>query len=199
VDAVRYWCALLAVISVPPAIAYWFVVHPLVDVWRRLGKVTTFTVMFVMFVAMMYGLWTVRDVLLAIEYGADWRLWAPAVACYGLAAWIQMRIKKQLTFRVLAGAPELDADGKGGKLMSGGLYARMRHPRYVAVILGTIAWALFTNYLAMYVLVPVTVVGLLLVVTIEERELARRFGEEYARYRETVPMFIPRFGANASG
>ena len=100
------------------------------------------------------------------------------------------------TFSVMAGAPELAAGGKGGKLLSEGLYARMRHPRYVAVILGVTAWALFTNYLVMYLLIPLTTIGLLLVASLEERELARRFGDEYADYRRRVPMFVPRFGTD---
>lgn len=195
-DAVRYWLALLSVISIPPAIVYWLIVHPFVHVWRRVGKATTFSLMFVIFVGSMYGLWTIRDRLLATEFGTDWKLWAPAAICYGLAIHIQLRIRNQLTFRVLAGVPELDPDGKGGRLMTGGLYSRMRHPRYVAVILGTVGWALFTNYLAMYILVGVTVAGLVLVVSLEERELARRFGEPYREYRNRVPMFIPRFGSD---
>lgn len=194
-DAVRYWCALLSVISIPPAIIYWFVVHPFVDVWRRVGKATTFSLLFVMFVGIMYWIWTLREPLLATEYGTDAKLWLPAALCYGLAIWIQIRIKKQLTFRVLSGVPELDPDGKGGTLLTEGLYARVRHPRYVAVLLGIIAWALFTNYLAVYALIPVSTLGLVLVVTMEERELARRFGEEYLAYRSRVPMFIPRFGS----
>jgi protein-S-isoprenylcysteine O-methyltransferase Ste14 len=97
----------------------------------------------------------------------------------------------------MAGAPELDADGRGGELLTDGVYARIRHPRYVAVTLGVIAWALFTNFLGMYLLIPISVAGLLLIASIEERELVRRFGEEYAAYRSRVPMFIPRFGADS--
>jgi len=193
-DPVRYYLALLALISLPPAIVYWFIVHPFIDVWRRVGKATTYSLLTVVFVAFAYGLFTLRATLLAQEYGTDWRLWAPALLCYALAARISMRIRRQLTFTVLAGVPELDEDGKGGKLMHEGLYSKMRHPRYVAVTLAVLGWAFFTNYLAIYVLVPITALGLAGIVGFEERELARRFGPEYEEYRHRVPMFIPRFG-----
>jgi len=193
-DTIRYYLAIVALISLPPAIVYWFIVHPFIDVWRRVGKVTTYSLLTVVFVGFAYWLFTLRATLLAEEYGTDWRLWVPALVCYGLAGWISLRIRRQLTFTVLAGVPELDPDGKGGTLMHEGLYAKVRHPRYVAITLGMLAWALITNYLAMYVLVPITALGLAAIVGLEERELARRFGNEYEEYRGRVPMFIPRFG-----
>ena len=193
-DTVRYDLAIVALISLPPAIVYWFIVHPFIDVWRRVGKVTTYSLLAVVFVSFAYWLFTLRATLLAEEYGTNWLLWVPALLCYGFAGWISMRIRRQLTFTVLAGVPELEEDGKGGKLMHEGLYAQVRHPRYVAITLGMLGWALFTNYLAMYVLVPITAIGLAAIVGFEERELTRRFGPEYEEYRRRVPMFIPRFG-----
>ena len=194
-DAVRYWFAVTAMVMMPPAILYWYIVHPFIHVWRRLGKLTTYSLLAVIFFGVGYVCWLGRDVLVGADRGTNPWLWPPALVCYALAMWIQIRIKKQLTFRVLAGVPELDADGKGGTLLHDGLYARMRHPRYVAIILGTTAWALFTNYVGMYVLIAVTVVGLAGIARLEERELIGRFGEEYAAYRRRVPMFIPRFGS----
>jgi len=29
--------------------------------------------------------------------------------------------------------------------------------------------------------------------TIEEKEMEKKFGQEYLKYKESVPMFIPRF------
>ena len=57
-----------------------------------------------------------------------------------------------------------------------------------------LAAALFTNYLAIWVLAAAFVPGLLAVIHFEERELGRRFGEAYERYRREVPRLIPRRG-----
>ena len=189
---IRYYMALFMLISTPQALIYWLIIHPFVDLWRRVGKGMTYTVLIVMYVACGYLLWSVRGPLLAVEYGTNQWLWLPAIAFYVAAVWIQVRIKKLLTFKIMAGVPELDRSGKGGKLLDTGLYARIRHPRYLAVTLGTVAWALFANYLAVYVFVPLLVIGLVAIAWFEERELVERFGEEYVQYRRSVPMIIPR-------
>jgi len=152
----------------------------------------------VVYVAFFYWLLVTRDVLLGADFGTHRQLWIPGAVCYGLAMWLSFKVRPHLPFRILAGAPELERDGKGGHLLNQGVYARVRHPRYVAIILGTIAWALFTNYLGSYLLIAVTTVGLAGIVWFEERELVRRFGAEYEEYRRRVPMFIPKFGS-ASG
>jgi len=37
-DTFRYVLAVMLVISLPPAIAYWFVIHPFAALWRRVGS-----------------------------------------------------------------------------------------------------------------------------------------------------------------
>lgn len=66
------------------------------------------------------------------------------------------------------------------------MYARLRYPRYVAVLLGVCAAAFFSNHLALFLLCPACF-GLLYGITrLEERELVARFGEEYVRYQQRV-------------
>ncbi len=191
-DDIRYYVALITLVITPQACIYWFVVHPFIGLWRRLGKGTTYTVLAVMYVAGGYLLWRIRGPLLAVEYGANPWLWPPALTFYVAAIWIQLKIKKLLTFKVLAGVPELDRSGKGGKLLDTGLYAKVRHPRYLAVTMGMVAYALFTNYLAMYVLTSLLAIGLVAIAWLEERELVERFGDDYVQYRCRVPLIIPR-------
>ena len=91
----------------------------------------------------------------------------------------------------------------GGRLLTEGVYSRVRHPRYVAVLIGLISVALFSNYLALYLLLPIGAAGLYVIVRLEERELLERFGDEYETYRDRVPMFRSqerlRVGVNRSG
>ena len=54
------------------------------------------------------------------------------------------------------------------------------------------AFALFTNYLAMYVLAVLVIPTLYWVVLLDEKELRDRFGSEYVSYSERVPMFFPK-------
>ena len=52
--------------------------------------------------------------------------------------------------------------------------------------------ALFSNYLASWILLVITVPALLLIVHFEERELRDRFGNAYVEYARRVPRFVPR-------
>jgi protein-S-isoprenylcysteine O-methyltransferase Ste14 len=62
-------------------------------------------------------------------------------------------------------------------------------------MLGTVAMALFTNYVAAYVLAAIAFPWLYLIIVLEERELSDRFGDEYRSYQQRVPRLIPRLGA----
>jgi protein-S-isoprenylcysteine O-methyltransferase Ste14 len=86
----------------------------------------------------------------------------------------------------------MESSGKGGTLLQEGIYSRIRHPRYTSFMFGVLAIAFFSNYLAMYVLVPLSAAALYLVVLLEEKELRNRFGDDYVRYSSRVPRFVPQ-------
>lgn len=71
-----------------------------------------------------------------------------------------------------------------------GPYAVVRHPFYAAAIAAL--WA--TPFLSVdRLLLNVLFTGwILLGARLEERDLRTHFGDEYARYCESVPMFLPR-------
>ena len=101
------------------------------------------------------------------------------------------RLGYSLTKRILAGIPELSADDPG-VLLQEGIYARIRHPRYIELLFWILGYALISNYLGTYVLFAITVPAIYLIVLMEEKELRDRFGEEYREYCRRVPRFIPR-------
>ena len=72
-----------------------------------------------------------------------------------------------------------------------GLTPRLRHPRYVQLLLAFGAYTLLVNYIVTYLYFGVTLLAVYLVVVLEERELCERFGDEYRRYAAKVPRFIP--------
>lgn len=192
-DAVRYWLAFLTLGSMPAAVLYWYLVHPLVDFWRAVGKVGTWAVMALLFVVNLTVVWVWRDTLLSGDLGVRQWMWLPGIVLYVAAALIELQCRKQLKFSVLAGSPELSrADGDRGRVLDQGIYARLRHPRYVSVILGTAGFAFLLNYDSVWVLLVLMVPALYGVVLLEERELHDRFGGAYAEYARTVPRFLPR-------
>ncbi len=190
-NTLRYVLAVLLVVTVPPAVFVWFAVHPFVQFWRRLGPTWTYAVLAVPWIASMWVLFRARRTLLATDFGTRWPLVAAGVVLFTVVVALGLKRRQQLTMRILSGIPEL-RDGDPGRLLTDGIYARIRHPRYLEVMLGVLAYALVANYLGGYVVVAVTVGAMVPLVILEERELRARFGAAYDEYHQRVPRFIPR-------
>jgi len=197
-STVRYVFAVALLIGLPPGLLMWFIVHPFIGFWRRLGVKTALTINTVVMVAGVVGLWFLRESLLGPDLGASWPLVALGVALGVVGIRIARARKKYLTFRILAGVPEFaSAEEEQGTLLTEGPYARIRHPRYVEVVVFTFAYAFIANYVGVYILALGIPPVLHLVVLLEERELRHRFGEEYDLYSARVPRYIPRAARRA--
>lgn len=192
----RYIVALLVVATFPSGLLFWFVVHPFIGFWRRQGPKITYTVVIAILMAVATVLVLARGVLLETEYGTNYVLVALAGVFYLIAAAIELRCRKHLKFRTLVGMPELVPEPATAKLLTAGIYGRVRHPRYVSAFFGVVAVALFSNYLAAYVIAGAMVPALYALTFFEEGELRDRFGEEYAAYSRRVPKFVPRWSGN---
>jgi protein-S-isoprenylcysteine O-methyltransferase Ste14 len=191
-ETLRYVLALLVVVATPPGILLWFVIHPLARFWRRVGWGWTYGVLAPPSVGLMVGLFLLRRPLLAAEYGTSYALAGLGVVAIGLASAISWKRRRHLTTAILAGLPELSPGSHPPRLLTEGLYARIRHPRYVEVALFVLGYALVSNYLAGYVTFALSLPAIYAVVVLEERELRERFGREYEEYCRRVPRFFPR-------
>ena len=194
-DAVRYFAALVVVVMFPPGFAAWFFIHPFINFWRRVGPGLTLGIWLSVLLSLCYGLFNVRSSLLAVDYGTQWILVGIGVVLYCLCFSLHLRCRRYLTLRTLMGIPELKAtDEEPGKLLNEGIYAQVRHPRYLGVMLGGIGIACIANYQTAWVIMAALVPVTYLLTVVEERELRDRFGEQYTRYAEKVPRIIPAIG-----
>lgn len=191
-DVVRYWLAVMLLVAIPTAILYWLLIHPFARFWRRLGVARAYGAVGAMLVPVMAGLFLCRDRLLGHSWGTNRLLAALGIVCLAGAGWLHRWLFRDLPLRVLVGIPELSAAPGKGTLITTGIYGTIRHPRYLQMDLALLGYVLIANYPAVYLLYLLWLAGIRLVVAVEERELAARFGEEYRRYRERVPRFIPR-------
>ncbi len=197
-DVARYIMALLLWVCILPALCSWFVVHPFVHVWRRLGTVITYTVVLLFAGLFATSLFCARDFLLVGDWGANLGLIVGAILTFLLSAWAGVLRQRVLSVKVMFGLPEISPERHPGKLLQEGIYARIRHPRYVEVAFGLLAWALFVNYGSVYGLTLLSWIVLYFVVLVEEKELRSRFGQAYEEYSARVPRFIPRFRSPSS-
>ncbi len=79
-----------------------------------------------------------------------------------------------------------------GELVTSGLYNRVRHPQYFALILITIGMLIQWPTLVTAAMWPVLMFMYYRLARREEKEMEDHFGDEYVTYRRQVPMFLPR-------
>lgn len=192
-DTLRHGLALILLLVLPPLLLYWFLIHPFHRFWRRIGLRASYLIIATPIVAAALLLYRTRRTLLAVDYGTRWPLILLGLACLVAANRLRRAISRSMTRRVIAGVPELSPERHPVHLITDGLHGRIRHPRYVQLVVAILGYALIANHLAPYVVVGAWIVAILAIVPLEERELQARFGHAYDEYRRRVPRFIPRF------
>jgi len=196
-SAVRHVLALVLLVFLPPAVLSWFIVHPLIRFWRRTGPAWTYTAVGAFETIGVVVLFSLRRPLLAADFGTSYPLMLAGVVVFAVSVWLMRMIKRHLRFRLLIGLPEVAPDRYPAALLTGGIYARIRNPRYVQIGVALLGCALIANHLAAYALFALYWPAISLIVLLEERELRARFGEQYEAYCRRVPRFLPRFSARS--
>lgn len=190
-DDVRYYVALVTIISFPPPILCWFLVHPFVDKWRRVGLIPCYTFLAAFLLLAMLWLWSVRDLALAKEFGTHWWLVVASLVPFGAGVYMRVLWARTMKKSTLLGLDELKGTGSPEALVTTGIHARIQHPRYVEGFLVLVGLAVFVNYLTLYILTLAYIPLIYIVVLLEERELRARFGQAYEDYAARVPRFFP--------
>jgi protein-S-isoprenylcysteine O-methyltransferase Ste14 len=188
-----YWLAAFMLATFPAAVLYWVLIHPFARFWRQRGPALAYTVVTIICLGLATLIFQFHQPLLALRWPFSWWLVALGLFLYGPAIWLEVQCRRQLKLRTLLGAPELGREP--GRVLTGGIYGRLRHPRYLSIILGVGAWACFLNYPTIWALAIAVVPGFYLVILLEERELRDRFGDEYEAFMRAVPnRLLPRLG-----
>ena len=188
----RHVLTLLMLMFMPGAVLFWFLVHPFIRFWRRLGLRRAMAINYALLAAFAAGVFLLRKTLLAVDFGTNPVLIAVAVPMLAASIVLRRKISRHLRFRTLGGIPELAPESHPQPLLTEGIYSHVRHPRYLEVLLVMASLALIANNLAAYVNWIIGIPSVLLIVRIEERELRDRFGAEYDAYCARVPRFVPR-------
>ncbi len=88
-------------------------------------------------------------------------------------------------------------------LATAGPYARIRHPQYIAFVLILLGFLLQWPTLLTLLMFPILLLMYGRLAVKEEEEMRAQFGEEFDRYAQKTPRFIPQWrqsglGSNAS-
>ena len=108
-----------------------------------------------------------------------------AVPVISTGAWFGIVGVKKVTLKVAeTHRPE--------KVISTGIYSKIRHPQYFGAILSHIGITILLSSLYSLLSTPLIIFLIYLFSWKEEKELIREFGKEYEVYKKKVPMLLPR-------
>jgi protein-S-isoprenylcysteine O-methyltransferase Ste14 len=177
--------ALAVLLPIP---LYWLCVHPFAAFWRRRGANAAFLLVGVpVWIASLALLWFYHALLVDSAQATNRAVGSGGVLI-AAAVMIFARARRDLGAARILGQTELTG---GGELQAVGIYARLRHPIYLAQMMCMTGLCLLAGTSAVWTAAAAWLVLLLAAIQFEERELAARFGEPYREYRRQVPAFLP--------
>lgn len=184
--------ALAAVVIWPVIPLFWIPVHGLPRFFRMIG-LFTYLLPVLAWLPLAYGIILYHHILLSaviqlpvVVIGAGWLLFAAGVV-------LQLWTLALLRLPGIMGMPEI-VPGMQGRMVTSGPFGVVRHPTYLSHTMMFLGVFLLSGVVAVGV---ITILDLIVVnaviIPMEERELAARFGEEYEEYRRKVRgRIVPR-------
>lgn len=169
-----------------PVPIYWLILHTPVAFWRRHIRAA--------FPVAVLTAWGIVDLLLyrfRLElFRRDVSFW---LALVGVALILFDVFAFSTSEAVLGGRRIVGHSELAGsrELVARGLYARVRHPRYLGMMAGVFGSSLIVALAPLWATSVLWLVLALLTIRAEERELRARLGSAYAAYAEHVPALLP--------
>ena len=187
--------ALIYFILFFPAPFFWLIIHLGVHFWRRFGN-RSFWIALPLWTIFAAALLIERHWIFAHRVGRNAFTFVPGIALAVFGLWLGQRVHREFGLHRLAGVPEINPQSNAGGVVSHGLYASLRHPRYLAYMTTMLGLALLTGAAGIFALAFVTILMYLIVAPLEERELHEHYGAEYEQYARRVPRFLPHLRRN---
>ncbi|MGH9573063.1 MAG: methyltransferase family protein [Candidatus Acidiferrales bacterium] len=182
------WVAAIVLFLQLPIPLYWFVLHPARNFWSTRRTAAYIAALALSWLPVTLLLVAYHRQLLRPVIPPVWRV-ILGIILIALEVWIFWRVKRDLGAARLVGAMELSG---GGAMEERGIYSKLRHPRYSGSFLALIGASLLAATHVLWIVVTVWTILMLLAISMEERDLGRRFGVAYAEYCSRVPRFLPR-------
>jgi len=174
---------------------FWLMIHPRVHIWRERDRspfrvlVPAWIVMWISMAALT-GPW--RAVSLYSTRSSTWWSWIPAAFLFAAGIFLYSRSGAHFSWAQLGGLPEVSPAHHEQRLVTTGIRARVRHPVYLGHLCEMLAWSVGTGLFVCWALTALAIATGGVMIRMEDAELEKRFGEEFAAYRQRVPAVLPR-------
>src|SRR5205823_10008401 len=168
---------------------FWFAAHPFAEKWRARRRspyvlLVPAWALIIAAVALISWPWHL------LRFYSTALAWIAALPLFAIGVYLYRRAGERFTHAQLIGRPELEPSREGG-LITTGIRSRVRHPVYLAHVCELLAWAVGTGLVVIYALLVFAIVTGAAMILMEERELERRFGNDYRDYKRRVPAILP--------
>jgi protein-S-isoprenylcysteine O-methyltransferase Ste14 len=182
------WIACVIYSTIP---AFWLLIHPRTDYWRSRSH-SPYKILLPIWI----GLWA-----LIAAVTAPWRhvllyenklTWIPAALLFCAGLILYKLSHTHFSLEQLSGLPEILPGHHDQRLVTAGIRAHVRHPVYLAHLCEMLAWSVGTGLATCWALTAFAIVTGAIMIKLEDRELEKRFGEEYRNYRSAVPALVPK-------
>ena len=182
------WLACVVYSTIP---LFWFMVHPRAHKWRERER-SPFRVLVPAWLTMWVGVGVLSGPWRKVAIYSTAVTWKPALLLFAIGIFIYSRSGAHFSWAPLGGLPEVRADRRDDRLITTGIRARVRHPVYLAHLCEMFAWSIGTGLLVCWVLTAFAMITGAVMIRMEDRELEKRFGEDYLAYQTKVPAVVPR-------
>ncbi len=186
------WIACVIYSTIP---AFWLLIHPRAEYWRSHLR-SPYKILLPLWLGMWAAVAAISAPLRTLAlYEVRWT-WIPAALffCAGMILYKLSRL--QFTLSQLAGLPEIRRSHSHQRLATTGIRARVRHPVYLGHLCEMLAWSIGTGLIVCWGLTIVATLTGALMIEMEDKELERRFQDEFRKYRATVPAILPSLRAD---
>jgi protein-S-isoprenylcysteine O-methyltransferase Ste14 len=171
--------------------SFWLLIHPRAESWRS-RRQSPYKILLPLWI----GLWiamaaTTTAWRAVLIYENRWT-WIPAALLFCAGLILYKLSHSHFSIEQLSGLPEIVRGHSQQRLVTTGIRARVRHPIYVGHLCEMLAWSVGTGLAVCWSLTVWAIVTGAIMIKMEDRELEKRFGDEYRDYRSAVPALVPR-------
>ena len=184
--------AFVTIILWPVVPLFWIPVHGLARIFKKLGLLTYGMPLFT-WIPVAYLIYRNKTLLLSWKIDLSVGIHALGFILLVLGTALHLWTGKLLGLWGLIGLPEVSRRIEG-KLVTTGPFSVVRHPTYLAHALMFSGVFLLTGAVAVGAITFIDFILIYaLIIPLEEKELSKRFGNDYNLYKKKVPKFLPRF------
>src|SRR5208282_473238 len=182
------WIACVVYSTIP---AFWLLIHPRVEFWRSRPR-SPYKILLPIWI----GMWAAMAAITTpwrsfLLYTNNW-IWIPAAFLFCAGLVLYRLSHHHFTLAQLGGLSEILPGNREQRLATAGIRAHVRHPVYLGHLCEMLAWSTGTGLAVCWALTAFAIATGAVMIKMEDRELATRFGEEYRTYRLAVPALVPK-------